>query len=99
MNFNNIVLEPLLFSLTQRHHCNAYCIKEEFFTYERLAQEVAKIRTLLAHVSDKNVGLVANDDIYTYASIYALWLEGKAYVPLHQVNHSKDAWILFNKWV
>ena len=83
MNFNNIVLEPLLFSLTQRHHCNAYCIKEEFFTYERLAQEVAKIRTLLAHVSDKNVGLVANDDIYTYASIYALWLEGKAYVPLH----------------
>ena len=23
------------------------------------------------------------DDIYTYASIYALWLEGKAYVPLH----------------
>ena len=83
MNFNNLVLEPLLFSLRQRHHCNAYCIKEEFFTYERLAQEEAKIRTLLAHVSDKDVGLVANDDIYTYASIYALWLEGKAYVPLH----------------
>ena len=58
-------------------------LKKSFLPMSVLAQEVAKIRTLLAHVSDKNVGLVANDDIYTYASIYALWLEGKAYVPLH----------------
>ena len=32
---------------------------------------------------ERHIGLVANDDIETYASIFALWLEGKAYVPLH----------------
>jgi amino acid adenylation domain-containing protein len=29
------------------------------------------------------VGLVINDDIETYASIFALWLAGYSYVPLH----------------
>ena len=32
---------------------------------------------------DINVGLVANDDIETYAAIIALWLEGKCYVPVN----------------
>lgn len=83
MNFYDLVLKPLQASLLERGTSNAYCINETFYTYDRLAQEVCKIRQLLKNVSDKNVGLVANDDIFTYASIYALWLEGKAYVPLH----------------
>jgi hypothetical protein len=29
------------------------------------------------------IGLVANDDIESYASIFALWLEAKAYIPIH----------------
>lgn len=32
---------------------------------------------------NKNIGLVANDDIETYAAIFAIWMEGLAYVPLH----------------
>lgn len=31
----------------------------------------------------KQVGLVINDDLETYASIIALWLQGYCYVPLH----------------
>ena len=36
-----------------------------------------------AHPSNSKVGLVVNDDLETYASIIALWLEGCCYVPLH----------------
>lgn len=36
--------------------------------------------------SDKNVALIANDDIQTYASILALWFEGKAYVPITTIT-------------
>jgi acyl-CoA synthetase (AMP-forming)/AMP-acid ligase II len=44
-----------------------------------------KSRKALHLVNNKsgNIGLVANDDIETYASIFAIWLEGFAYVPLH----------------
>ena len=82
MSFKKLILEPLFTSLQQREK-NAYYIGGQFYTYERLQQEVAKIRLMLANVPDCNIGLVANDDVFTYASIFALWLEGKAYVPLH----------------
>ncbi|HEY2721868.1 MAG TPA: amino acid adenylation domain-containing protein [Chitinophagaceae bacterium] len=63
----------------------AFCINEVFYTYKQLAESISKIRLVLKQLSKKDVhiGLVANDDIETYASILALWLEGKAYIPLH----------------
>ena len=48
--------------------------------------EIKKIRYAIANSidsSEKLIGLVTNDDIQTYASIIALWLEGKAYVPVN----------------
>ena len=42
----------------------------------------ALIRKSIAE-TEKIVGLVAHDDMDTYASIFALWFEGKAYVPLN----------------
>ena len=42
-----------------------------------------KICDQSAFRDELHIGLVANDDIETYASIFALWLEGKAYIPLH----------------
>ena len=46
---------------------------------------MSKIRNAIAslNIRHKNIGLVANDDIETYASIFSIWLEGFAYVPLH----------------
>lgn len=65
---------------------NALCINNELYTYRQFAIEISKIRSVISSSiedSEKLVGLVTNDDVQTYASILALWLEGKAYVPVN----------------
>ncbi|WP_103068547.1 AMP-binding protein [Aquimarina sediminis] len=65
---------------------NVLCINNVFYTYRDFAIEISKIRSAVTNVvddSEKLIGLVTNDDIQTYASIIALWLEGKAYVPVN----------------
>ena len=83
--FKQKVLEPVLNSIRQYGDRNAFCINEEFFTYKQLGECISKIRKSLidADFKNSNVGLVINDDIESYASIFALWLEGYGYVPLH----------------
>ncbi len=63
----------------------AFSINETFYTYKEFAVAISKVRKEIKSVipqSEKIVGLIANDDLETYASIFALWFEGKAYVPL-----------------
>jgi len=60
-------------------------INDEHFSYKQLAQAVSNIRSVLRsdYRAELNIiGLVTNDDLETYAGIIAIWLEGKAYVPL-----------------
>ena len=85
MIFNDIILFPILNSIERFSSRNAFCINEEHYTYAQLGQSISKVRTALQLRSyqNTNVGLVINDDLDTYASIIALWLEGDCYVPLH----------------
>ena len=83
MGFNKIVVNALWHALYEDTSRNAFCINGTFFTYQDLAEVVSKIRSVLCDVPAKHIGLVANDDLETYASILALWFEGKCYVPLH----------------
>jgi D-alanine--poly(phosphoribitol) ligase subunit 1 len=65
---------------------NAFFINGVFYTYNDLAKAISKIRKAIQSSipeSEKILGLVANDDLEMYAGIYALWFEGKAYVPLN----------------
>lgn len=64
---------------------NAFCIDEKFYTYRNLWHLISKQRTLIKNLelTDNKIGLVVNDDLHTYASIFAIWMEGMAYVPLH----------------
>jgi len=65
---------------------NVLCIQGKFYTYTDFALQVSNIRVAIKETvrdSEKLIGLVTNDDIQTYASIIALWLEGKAYVPVN----------------
>jgi D-alanine--poly(phosphoribitol) ligase subunit 1 len=87
------VIEPFLESVKIFGRNNALCINEVFYTYKDFAEHVSKIRTQLQSVTkiNTNIGLVVNDDIETYASIFAIWLEGHAYVPLHpQQPHERN---------
>lgn len=65
---------------------NAFCIDGKYYTYKDLGEKTAAIRHRLNNTSEKYIGLVANDDIETYASILAIWMDGKCYVPLHPLQ-------------
>lgn len=67
---------------------HAFCIAGVSYTYADLGKQIAAIRQALrsAEHGSHHVGLVTNDDIQTYASIFAIWMEGQAYVPLHHTQ-------------
>ena len=83
--FNSIVLSPFINQLTHQPEKTAFCIDDVHYSYQDLALEITTIRKALQNtpkISDP-IGLIANDDLTTYASIWAIWLEGHSYVPLH----------------
>ena len=83
--FKNQVLEPLLICTKQYADNNAFHINNVFYSYRRFAETVSKIRDAVKNLKKEevNIGLVANDDLETYAAIISLWLEGKCYVPVN----------------
>ena len=84
-SFTNQIINPFLYSLLHFRERNAFCINEIFYEYGKFGDCINRILTSVKLVDAERVyfGLVVNDDLETYASIFALWLEGKAYVPLH----------------
>lgn len=85
MLFYKNILNQIINSVLTFSNRNAFCINEQFFSYEQFGQCVSSIRCQLSKTvySNNKVGLVINDDLETYASIIAIWLEGDCYVPLH----------------
>ena len=80
--FYKNVINPFQEVIKNHTKRNAFCIKGKFFTYGQFGNKVSAIRKK-CNECGKLVGLVINDDIETYASIFALWMEGKSYIPLH----------------
>lgn len=83
--FNKIILANIINAINTFPGRPAFCIDEVHYTYLQFGQCVSKVRSQLAktYYHSTKVGLVINDDLETYASIVALWLEGDCYVPLH----------------
>ena len=83
--FTKTIITSILDSIQKFSDRNAFCIDNIFYTYKQFAENISKIRIAVKNIpfENKKVCLVVNDDIETYASIIALWLEGKAYVPIH----------------
>ncbi len=83
--FDKLILEPFVKTIRKFQDRNAFCINETFYTYNQFGFAVTKIQEALRLLpeSEPHIGLVVNDDLETYASIFALWLEGKAYIPIH----------------
>jgi amino acid adenylation domain-containing protein len=63
---------------------NAFFIANAFHSYRELGERIVAIRKLLEqnHALEQNVGILAYDDIETYASVFAVWFAGKTMVPL-----------------
>ena len=85
MMFLKSVLNPFNGVLEKFNNLNAFYIREQYYSYGHFARCISMVRDALqSSVSvNQNIGLVVNDDIETYASVFAIWLEGMAYVPLH----------------
>ena len=83
--FQSEIVEPILLNINSLSKKNAFCINGNFYSYKQLGQCISKVRWALQNLPAENVhiGLVTNDDLETYASIFAIWLQGKAYIPLH----------------
>jgi len=79
------LINKILNSLDIHKERNALCIKSVFYTYGDLMNAISSIRVQIKEQIDdqqKRVGLVTNDDLHTYASVLALWFEGKSYIPI-----------------
>lgn len=81
--FHDFVIQPFVDGVDIHGSRNAFCINETFYTYADFAKTISAIQVPLQPLSAQNIGLVVNDDLETYASIFAIWLTGHAFVPLH----------------
>ncbi|MGV9003537.1 amino acid adenylation domain-containing protein [Flavobacterium sp.] len=83
--FTHHILSKFLDITVKFPNRNAFLINEKFYTYSEFFDRISIIRGgIRQRNSDtKIIGIIAHDNIDTYASIFAVWFEGMAYVPLH----------------
>lgn len=84
-NFQNNILTDLLRHIYQCFMRDAFMIDNIYYNYVQFAQRISAIREKIRELQsiEQIFALAIHDDLDTYASIFALWMEGKAYVPLH----------------
>ncbi len=83
IRFEDEVLKPILQSISTRPDRNAFFIEDRYYSYRQLGEAIATVLDEVSSCAGERIGLVINNDLQTYASILALWLAGKCYVPLH----------------
>lgn len=79
----NVFIENLYNSFLTHSKNLCITIGSEEFTYSEVLSYANQIRHQLQDHSSQNIGILLSDDVYMYASILAIWLEGKTYVPIH----------------
>ena len=83
------LLNELVASIVSGAGHPAFFIHGQYYSYANLEEKLSSIKNAIqlnTVESEKNIGIVTNDDLETYAAIIAIWLEGKAYVPLNPAN-------------
>jgi len=78
------MLKKIQENLNEFGQRNAFCIEGKYYTYSELKSLITGINEEILARSNgsKFIGLVAHNDLETYASIFAILFAGKAYVPL-----------------
>jgi D-alanine--poly(phosphoribitol) ligase subunit 1 len=69
-------------NLNQEHH--ALWIKNGFYSYAELGKKINGITRVLQKIPSNAglIGIYTEDNLETYASILAIWLTGKGFVPI-----------------
>lgn len=83
--FDQHILKPLSHHLKTGASQIAFLIDGVVYTYQQLDECVSSIREKVVEISSDTqiCALAIHDDLETYATIIALWMQGKAFVPLH----------------
>ena len=79
------ILCPLTESIRMFSDRNAFYIGNVGYTYRQFSERISAIRRFVQSAETKETiwAIVIHDNLDTYAGIFALWMEGKAYIPLH----------------
>lgn len=80
------LLADILTTIKQVSQNKAFVIDDNTYTYEELGTQTATIYNHISKLDDATVGIVADNNIETYASILAVLFSGKTYVILHPSN-------------
>lgn len=80
------IILPLHKNFMENGDRSAFCIGNRIYSYFHLKQRANAIRKVIRLIPEQYFGLMAYDDLDTYASIIALWMEGRCYVPLHPLQ-------------
>lgn len=84
--FQKFILIPFINSLIEHKNRDSFVINNTHFSYAQLAQRIAVYLVFLNKNKETQIGLVVNDDIDTYAAIFAIWSSGKSYIPLNPIS-------------
>ncbi|MCL6294980.1 AMP-binding protein [Jejuia spongiicola] len=76
------VIDKISSNLKKYGDNTSFHINNTNYSYKEFSQVISNIRYSLASIEQSNIGLITYDDIETYASIFALWFEGKSYIPI-----------------
>lgn len=87
--FQELVLDPILHSIACFSERDAFYISGKSYTYRQFGETVRAKRAAFKQLRETIVALEIQDVLDTYASIVALWLEGKAFVPINP-NHPQE---------
>jgi D-alanine--poly(phosphoribitol) ligase subunit 1 len=82
-HFYKDVISPFLHSSELFAERPAFCIDEKLYSYNQLKERIELLYSLVINSKSEVVGIFTHDHIDTYASIWAIWLAGKSYVPLN----------------
>lgn len=83
--FISTVLNPIINNIESKGDNPVLIINNKTYCYRDLGEAASSIRLQLRNkgLTHEKIGLVINNDLESYASILALWLDGSCYVPLN----------------
>ncbi|MGI9192886.1 MAG: amino acid adenylation domain-containing protein [Chitinophagaceae bacterium] len=80
--FFDSILGPFIEQVVKHPERRAWQIDDIYYTYSDFGRRVLAIAARVAHMPGDAIGLYADNEVDTYAAIWAIWLCGKHYVPL-----------------
>jgi D-alanine--poly(phosphoribitol) ligase subunit 1 len=82
-------LENILDNIQKYGDEPAFCIADVYYTYKQFGEAIATIQEQLAASAlppQSNVGILAYDDLPTYASVFAILFSGHTFVPINPLH-------------